>query len=335
MSSGFPSAGVSTESSGSGASSSRLGLDPRVGLLAGRRPRTVTVKSSITGLASRVSAIRRTSASRASSGSPSSSTSNRLPCRTSVTPLEAQPGQRAEHGLALGVEDLALGHHVDDVSGHGSGLCGRRSHRSARLRRQSRDGRAPDRAPPPGGSAQWPGRLGAWHPPTPSAVRAPACRRAPAPARVPPVPRRLRRLRRRAEGRRLPLRPRVPRAELHDRRHRPQAGRADHRPPHHRQGRARRRAVRALARALRRPDLLALREQGSAIATILSTALFGIVFGLVWALVGYAATRGQRDFCSVKVVVATRYEVLVEHKLLAQAQELLAQLPGGRPNPFA
>jgi hypothetical protein len=73
----------------------------------------------------------------------------------------------------------------------------------------------------------------------------------------------------------------------------------------------------------------------SAIATVLSTALFGLVFGLVWALIGYAATRGQRDFSSVKAVVATRYEVLVEHKHLAKAQELLAQLPGGRPNPFA
>jgi hypothetical protein len=51
--------------------------------------------------------------------------------------------------------------------------------------------------------------------------------------------------------------------------------------------------------------------------------------------VGYAATRGQRDFSSVRVVVATRYEVLVEHKLLLKAQELLAQLPGGRSEPFA
>ncbi len=82
--------------------------------------------------------------------------------------------------------------------------------------------------------------------------------------------------------------------------------------------------------------VFALFDNGSStIGTVLSTALFGIVFGLVWALVGYAATRGQRDFSSVKVVVATRYEVLVEHKLLQRAQELLAQLPGGRPNPFA
>ncbi len=81
--------------------------------------------------------------------------------------------------------------------------------------------------------------------------------------------------------------------------------------------------------------VFALFDSGSTLVTVLSTALFGALFGLIWALVGYAATRGQRDFSSVRVVVATRYEVLVEHKFLAQAQELLAQLPGGRPNPFA
>jgi hypothetical protein len=69
--------------------------------------------------------------------------------------------------------------------------------------------------------------------------------------------------------------------------------------------------------------------------TIVTTGLFGVLFGVVWALLGYAATRGQRDFSSVRIVVATRYEVLVEHKLLARAQELLAELPGARPNPFA
>ncbi len=81
--------------------------------------------------------------------------------------------------------------------------------------------------------------------------------------------------------------------------------------------------------------IFALFDSGSTIATVLSTAVFGALFGLVWALVGFAATRGQRDFSSVRSVVATRYEVLVEHKFLARAQELLAELPGGRPNPFA
>ena len=32
---------------------------------------------------------------------------------------EAEPRQGAEDGLAQRVEDLGLGHHVDDVSGHG------------------------------------------------------------------------------------------------------------------------------------------------------------------------------------------------------------------------
>ena len=69
-------------------------------------------------------------------------------------------------------------------------------------------------------------------------------------------------------------------------------------------------------------------------ATILSTMLFGALFGVVWALIGYAVTRGRRDFSSVSMIVATRYEVLVEHKVAGQARELLAGLPGALPNPF-
>jgi heat induced stress protein YflT len=68
---------------------------------------------------------------------------------------------------------------------------------------------------------------------------------------------------------------------------------------------------------------------GSTLVTIVSTALFGAIFGLIWALIGYAATRGRRDFTSVTQVVATRYEVLVEHKLAQQGRELLARMPGG------
>jgi hypothetical protein len=71
--------------------------------------------------------------------------------------------------------------------------------------------------------------------------------------------------------------------------------------------------------------------KGEGLVTILSTVLMGLVFGLVWALIGYAATRGQRDFSSVKQVVATKYEVLVEHKHLARAQELLNTMPGRDP----
>lgn len=80
--------------------------------------------------------------------------------------------------------------------------------------------------------------------------------------------------------------------------------------------------------------VFALFVDENALAMIVSTMLFGAVFGLIWALLGYALTRGQRDFSSVTQVVATRYEVLVEHKVAAQARELLAKLPGALPNPF-
>ena len=72
----------------------------------------------------------------------------------------------------------------------------------------------------------------------------------------------------------------------------------------------------------------------NALTTIVSTVLFGAAFFVIWALLGYAMTRGQRDFQSVTSVVATRYEVLVEHKVAAQARELLTRLPGALPNPF-
>ena len=77
------------------------------------------------------------------------------------------------------------------------------------------------------------------------------------------------------------------------------------------------------------------KDSTSALGMILSTAVLGAAFGAIWGLVGYLATRGQRDFSSVSAVVATKYEVLVEHKHLAAAQELLRQLPGALPNPFA
>ncbi len=81
--------------------------------------------------------------------------------------------------------------------------------------------------------------------------------------------------------------------------------------------------------------LFAIFTDSDVLATVLSTMVFGALFGLVWALVGYAATRGRRDFSSITQVVATRYEVLVEHKVAAQAREMLAGLPGALPNPFA
>jgi hypothetical protein len=68
-------------------------------------------------------------------------------------------------------------------------------------------------------------------------------------------------------------------------------------------------------------------EGGSTLAAVLTGVLFGVVFGMALGLASYAAAGGRRDFTSVSQVIATRYEVLVEHKLLAQAQELLTGMP--------
>ncbi len=67
---------------------------------------------------------------------------------------------------------------------------------------------------------------------------------------------------------------------------------------------------------------------GDAFTTVLWSMLFGAVFALVWALIGHGFTRGQRDFTSISQVVATRYEVLTEHKFAQQARDLLMQMPG-------
>ncbi|MGH3445548.1 MAG: general stress protein, partial [Nocardioidaceae bacterium] len=70
------------------------------------------------------------------------------------------------------------------------------------------------------------------------------------------------------------------------------------------------------------------------LAIIVSTVIIGALFGLIWALAGYAATRGRRDFSSVSQIVATRYEVLVEHKHAQAGRDLLARMPGAQQQTF-
>ncbi|MCE0486305.1 hypothetical protein LVO85_05535 [Ornithinimicrobium sp. EGI L100131] len=66
---------------------------------------------------------------------------------------------------------------------------------------------------------------------------------------------------------------------------------------------------------------------GDTLTTIMWCIAYGAVFGLVWAMTGYALTRGKRDFTSVSQVVATRYELLTEHKFAQQARDLLERMP--------
>ncbi len=67
---------------------------------------------------------------------------------------------------------------------------------------------------------------------------------------------------------------------------------------------------------------------GASWALFTTALLLGAFFGIVWAWLGYALARGRRDFTSVSQVVATRYEVLVEHAQLAAAKELLSNAGG-------
>ena len=62
---------------------------------------------------------------------------------------------------------------------------------------------------------------------------------------------------------------------------------------------------------------------------LITTPLLGALFGLIWGQLGFTVTtqRGTRDFASVNQIVATKYEVLVEHKHAANAREILAAMP--------
>ena len=80
--------------------------------------------------------------------------------------------------------------------------------------------------------------------------------------------------------------------------------------------------------------MLIFTRPASVLVLILSCLALGVVIGLAFAAAGYAMTRGKRDFTSVTQTVATKYEVLCEHKVAAQAREMLLQLPGARAAAF-
>jgi hypothetical protein len=58
----------------------------------------------------------------------------------------------------------------------------------------------------------------------------------------------------------------------------------------------------------------------------LVAGLLGLLVGAVTGAIGYAATKGERDFTSNTGVVATSYQVLSEPKYAEDARNLLAKL---------
>lgn len=75
---------------------------------------------------------------------------------------------------------------------------------------------------------------------------------------------------------------------------------------------------------------------GNAWGFVITLVILGALFGAIWSQIGYSAlTRGgTRDFSSVSQVVATKYEVLVEHKLAERAREMISRMPGAGPQIF-
>ncbi len=62
--------------------------------------------------------------------------------------------------------------------------------------------------------------------------------------------------------------------------------------------------------------------------------LLGVLIGTSTTAIGYALSQGKRDFNSMRQIVATRYEVMSEHKVAARARELLATRPQDRAAQF-
>ena len=59
----------------------------------------------------------------------------------------------------------------------------------------------------------------------------------------------------------------------------------------------------------------------------MATVAFGSLFGVVWSAAVYRVTSGgQRDFTSVSLVVAAKYEVLCEHKHAQRGREMLVEM---------
>ena len=62
------------------------------------------------------------------------------------------------------------------------------------------------------------------------------------------------------------------------------------------------------------------------ISSVLTGLLIGLLFGALFGAMGYAATRGQRDFTSTSQITASRYDVMCHPQFAEQARAELARL---------
>ena len=80
--------------------------------------------------------------------------------------------------------------------------------------------------------------------------------------------------------------------------------------------------------------LLIFTEPGSFLVLLAVSLAIGVALGIAFSAAAYAMSRGNRDFTSITQTVATKYEVLCEHKVAAQAREMLQGMPGARAAAF-
>ena len=61
------------------------------------------------------------------------------------------------------------------------------------------------------------------------------------------------------------------------------------------------------------------------IGSLLTGLAVGLLFGMLFAAMGYAATRGRRDFTSTSAIIAGRYDVMCNPARAEDARALLAR----------
>jgi hypothetical protein len=66
-------------------------------------------------------------------------------------------------------------------------------------------------------------------------------------------------------------------------------------------------------------------DGSSWVGSLLTGLVIGLVFGAVFGAMGYAATRGRRDFTSTSQIVAGRYDVMCNPARAEEARALLAR----------
>lgn len=66
---------------------------------------------------------------------------------------------------------------------------------------------------------------------------------------------------------------------------------------------------------------------GAPYLNVFTAVLLGAALWMLFAIIGYAAQRGKRDFTSTNQVLASNYDVIVAPEVAGEARRLLAQLP--------